>query len=118
MNDKKPEISQDDRTMAAVAHGLTFIEGGIIGPLIVYLVKRDESPFVAFHALQSLYFGLIALAIILPATIITCGLGVFLVIPYMILEILAVIAAYNGDWYELPIAGPLARRQHGPQDMG
>ena len=41
---------------AAIAHGLTFFEGGIIGPLIVYVIKKDSSPFVAFHALQSLYF--------------------------------------------------------------
>ena len=61
----------DERTMAAVAHGLTFFEGGLIGPLILYFVKKDESDFVAFHALQSLYFGLAFLLL----TTITCGLG-------------------------------------------
>lgn len=115
MGQQPTPIEQDDRLWAAIAHGLTFIEGGILGPLVVYLIKRDDSPFVAFHALQSLYFGLLALTIIVPVSIVTCGLGALLVIPYMILEILAVVAAYNGEWYELPIAGPLARRSHGPE---
>lgn len=106
--------TQDERLLAAVAHGLTFVEGGIIGPLIVYLWKKDESPFIAFHALQSLYFGLLAMAIILPATLITCGVGVVLVIPYLIAEVLATIAAHNGEWYELPLVGAWARQKHPP----
>jgi uncharacterized membrane protein len=104
------EPTKDERTMAAVAHGLTFVEGGIIGPLILYLVKKDESEFVAFHALQSLYFGLIFLGV----TLVTCGLGVILVVPYIIYEVLAVIKANDGEWWELPIAGPLALRKHHP----
>lgn len=104
------EASKDERTMAAVAHGLTFVEGGIVGPLILYLVKKDESEFVAFHALQSLYFGLIFFGI----TLLTCGFGVVLVVPYLIYEILAIIKANDGEWYELPIAGPMALRKHHP----
>lgn len=104
----------DERTWALVGHALTFVEGGIVGPLIVYLVKREESEFVAFHALQSLYFGLLALAIIGPATIITCGAGAVLVFPYLIFEIIACIEANKGEWYELPIVGPWALRSHHP----
>lgn len=104
------ETSKDERTMAAVAHGLTFVEGGIVGPLLLYIIKKDDSEFVAFHALQSLYFGLIFLAV----TVLTCGVGVILVVPYIIYEILAVVNASNGEWYELPIAGPLALRKHHP----
>jgi len=104
------EVNKDDRNMAAVAHGLTFVEGGIVGPLILYVVKKDDSEFVAFHALQSLYFGLMFLAV----TLLTCGLGLVLVIPYIIFEVLAVANAANGEWYELPIAGPLALKKHHP----
>lgn len=98
------------RNMAALAHGLTFVEGGIIGPLVVYLVKKDDSEFAAFHALQSLYFGLMFLGV----TVLTCGVGVVLVVPYVIFEVLAVVHASNGEWYQLPIAGPLAFRRHHP----
>jgi uncharacterized Tic20 family protein len=44
--------SPDERTFAMLAHILQLFTG-FIGPLIIYIVKRD-SRFVAFHALQAL----------------------------------------------------------------
>ena len=44
--------TQDERTMAVLAHALQ-LAGGFIGPLVILLVKRD-SKFVSFHALQAL----------------------------------------------------------------
>ncbi|MCB9778646.1 MAG: DUF4870 domain-containing protein [Alphaproteobacteria bacterium] len=108
------EPTPEERTMAMIGHGLTFVEGGIVGPLLVYLLKRDQSEFVAFHALQSLYFGLLALLIIGPATVITCGFGAVLVVPYFIFEVIACIEANKGEWYELPIVGAWAMRSHHP----
>ncbi len=103
------EPTNDERTWAAVAHGLTFFEGGIIGPLVLYLLKKDESDFVAFHALQSLYFGLAFFVF----TAVTCGLGALLAVwPYMIFEVIATMKAYHGEWYELPLVGKYARERH------
>ena len=105
-----PAPDANARTLAAVAHGLTFVEGGIIGPLVVYLVKRDEDPFVAFHALQSLYVGLLLLGVIF----LTCGLGAVLAIPYVIFEVIAVMKAHEGEWYRLPVVGDWAYARHHP----
>jgi len=103
------ELSKDDRFMGMIAHALSFVEGGLIGPLVVYLIKKDETPFVAFHALQSFYFGLLFLLI----TIGTCGIGaVVLLLPYLIYEFLALMAANEGRWYKLPIVGEWAWRRH------
>lgn len=106
--------TSDERTMALIAHALTFVEGGIIGPLIVYLVKKNDSEFIAFHALQSLYFGLLALFVIGPITVLTCGAGAVLVAPYFIFEVIACAEANRGEWYELPIVGGMALRSHHP----
>jgi hypothetical protein len=46
--------SRDDCTLALLAHVLQLITWWI-GPLIIYLVKR-ESRFVSFHALQALIY--------------------------------------------------------------
>lgn len=103
------EATQDERMMGAVAHGLSFFEGGLVGPLILYFVKKDESEFIAFHSLQSLYFGLAFFAI----TVVTCGIAaIFLVWPYFIFEAIAAMRAYEGQWYELPIVGKYAREKH------
>ena len=102
-------VSQENRTIAAIAHGMTFLEGGLLGPLVVYLLKREEDEFVAFHALQSLYFGCAFLAI----SLMTCGLAaIILVWPYLIFEGIATVRAYEGEWYELPVVGRYARERH------
>lgn len=124
--DSQTTPSSDERTMAAIGHGLTFVEGGILGPLVVYVLKKDESPFVAFHALQSLYFGLaflVATIVCVAGAFLTFGLGIFIAIPlmlvfsvaYVVFEVVATVKAYNGEWYELPIVGAMARSTHPPR---
>jgi uncharacterized Tic20 family protein len=104
-------VSQDERTWAVVSHAVSFVEGGIIGPLIVYLVKKEQSPFVAFHALQSLYFGL-AMLVAMLLTFITIIGPIALVVVYWVFEILACVKSYNGEWYKLPFVGEWALRSH------
>lgn len=100
--------SHDARILGALSHGLSFVEGGLIGPLVLYLVKKDDD-FVAFHALQSLYFGLLFWAL----SAVTCGLGALVLVwPYLIYEAIATFKAYEGEYYELPIVGKWARRSH------
>src|SRR5690349_17845959 len=112
--------TQDERTMAALGHGLTFVEGGILGPFVLYLLQKDKSQFAAFHCLQSLYFGLVIAGIAtfvgLPVYLLTCGLGVIFFLPlvaaYFIFELLAAAKAYEGEWYRLPIVGDWAWQSH------
>jgi len=55
-------IKQDERVLAGLAHGsilfgpLTNGVGGIVTALVVWLIKRDKSPYVAFQALQALVY--------------------------------------------------------------
>lgn len=103
------EQSSDDKLFSAVAHALSFFEGGLVGPLIIYLLKKDESEFVAFHSLQSLYFGLAFFVL----TLVTCGFGAILLVwPYLGFEAYAAWKAYEGEWYELPLVGKYAREKH------
>ena len=111
IDDRINGLRREDRQLAAIGHGLSFIEGGIIGPLILYVVKRDQSEFVAFHALQSLYFGLAFLALVA----LTCGVGLVGVVAYIIWEVIATIEASNGRWYKLPLVGDIAYQQHNPE---
>jgi len=60
--------TQDERTMAALAHAstlLNLVTGflGIIVALVIWLSYRDRSPYVAFQALQSAVFQLIVLVL-------------------------------------------------------
>src|SRR5215471_2281040 len=55
-----PEPTQDERTMAVLAHALQLV-GGWIAPLIIFFVKKD-SQFVRFHALQVLLLHIFIMA--------------------------------------------------------
>ena len=93
--------SNDSRTMAALCHLLAMFTG-FVGPLIMYLVKEDDE-FVRFHALQAVYFQLIGILL----AMLTCGIWGIVMFIY---EIILIIKAYDGEWYEYPIVGSWARR--------
>lgn len=59
--------SKDECVIAMLAHVL-MIFAWVWAPLIIYFAKRD-SRFVAFHALQALYWQLIAICV----SILACG---------------------------------------------
>jgi uncharacterized Tic20 family protein len=119
------EITSDEKLWAMLAHlagllGYVVGLGQYIAPLVIYLLYKDKSKFVAFHALQSLYFQLallVAWAIVIILAIVTCGVGAVLAAPVavfaLIYGIIAAIRAHNGEWFEYWLVGPPARRQIG-----
>jgi uncharacterized Tic20 family protein len=118
-------LGADEKLWEMLAHLLTLlgyvvVVGAYIAPLVIYLVYKDRSQFVAFHALQALFFQLLALAVsvaLMLFSIVTLGLGVLLAVPLaialaiavLVYTIIAAIQANNGVWYELPIVGRWAR---------
>lgn len=95
--------SQDEKTVAILAHVLTFFSS-ILAPLIIYLVKKDDSQFVASHAKESLNFQItIALAcILLCITVIGILLLWVVGIFALVCVIIATIKASEGKLYKYP----------------
>lgn len=94
---------------------------GIIGPLVIWLVRKDESPFVADQSKEALNFQLtiLIMAVVtsvagLALSVLTCGVGLLLVVPGaflvfgalliidLVLGILAGLAASSGQFYRYP----------------
>src|SRR5579883_844541 len=98
------EITQDDKTMAMLAC-LLVIVSYFVGPLIIYLIKKDQSKFVAYHAMQAMFLGIAAFVLTF-----LFGIGWILGI---IFGILSGLAANKGEWYEIPVIGKLAKQQVG-----
>ncbi|WP_067974260.1 DUF4870 domain-containing protein [Nocardiopsis trehalosi] len=102
--------SSDDRTMAMLAH----IGGAVVGfilPLILYLVKKDDSPYVRYHAAQALNFQImmvIGYVIAGALTLIIIGYLLWLVlwVGGLVFGILAGMAANRGEWYKYPVTIP------------
>lgn len=59
---KEVFVSQEERTMAALAHGsvllgvLTSGVGGIFAAMIIWLTQREKSAYVAYQAMQALVY--------------------------------------------------------------
>ncbi|MEZ4760507.1 MAG: DUF4870 domain-containing protein [Flavobacteriales bacterium] len=102
-----PTPTGDERTIALLAHILTLV-GGFIAPLVVYLVKKDESPFITQHAKESLNFQItLILAMMASAILIFIFIGFILMfvvgIGSLVLVIMATIKASEGKPYRYPV---------------
>ena len=116
-------LTQDDKLWGMLGHlgAVAGYLGGVgqwVVPLVIFLVYKDKSKFVAFHALQSLIFQLVVGLVVLAITAGTCFM---LAIPAILIglavsiigAIVVGLQANNGEWSEYPLIGPWARRQVG-----
>ncbi|SEA11331.1 hypothetical protein SAMN05192529_108103 [Arachidicoccus rhizosphaerae] len=97
--------TQDEKTLGLLAHIITFISA-FLGPLIIYLVKKDESSFVSEHAKESLNFQitLAIVSIILFISIVGILLLWVIGIIDVVLVVVATIKASEGKLYRYPFA--------------
>jgi uncharacterized Tic20 family protein len=90
------QITPDEKTMGMLAH-LLGIFTYFLGPLIIWLIKKDQSQYVAEQSKEALNFWIS----ILIYSLVTCGLaGLF----GLIMGIIATIKANNGIIYRYPLA--------------
>ena len=98
--------TSDEKNMALLAHVLTLVVG-FIGPLVIYLVKQDESEFVRRHAAESLNFQIsvfIYALCCIPLVFIIVGIPLLIIIGLsaLVLTIVATIKAAEGNPYKYP----------------
>ena len=97
------EVSSDDRLWALLAH-LSYFVFAVFGPLIIWLVKREESAFVENQAKEALNFQLSVLIVglVCGATVCLLPVSIVLAIAGLVYSIIAGIKAYEGQQYEYP----------------
>lgn len=94
--------------------GWISVLGAIACPLVLYFIKRDEEPFVAFHALQATLFQVITLGVVVvvvPLVVMTCVLIPLLpvgLLAWLFFCILGTTAAFRGQWARYPLVGQWA----------
>ena len=108
--------SRDDRDLAVIAH-LLGIFFPIVGPVILYLIAQPGS-FGKQESAEALNFNITlvlinvaALLLACPIGLVTAGIGLFFVIPpviligvaALVLGILACLAASRGEGYRYPL---------------
>ena len=104
---------KEDSTMSMLAHilGIATI---IFGPLMIFMIMRTQSRFVAFHALQATLFQCVITAGYAASFIINPKPNHIVFFGTLALSIvmgaMAALAANQGEWYEIPVIGPIAKK--------
>ena len=111
-------LTADERNWAMGCHLAAFSGylgiplGHILGPLIVWIMKRDTSPFINEHGKEalnynisiSIYFGIcIFLAFTIVGLLLAIPAAIALGIADVILRIIGSLKASNGERYSYPM---------------
>jgi uncharacterized protein len=111
-----PRGPSDDHTWALLSYVLALV-ASIIAPLVISLVKMNESRFVRFHAAQALNMGITAfiesIAIVIVGiflAVVTHGFGILLMslaflalgIAHLVYLILGAVRSNQGQLFRVP----------------
>lgn len=110
--EKKTELGLDENIESLLAYSLGFITG------IVFFLLEKKSELVRFHAMQSilcfvsifimsLFFGMIPFLGFL--------LGMLLSLGSVILWLVLMVKAYQGERFVLPVVGEIAEKYSAPK---
>lgn len=117
MSEPQPSASPDRlpeqvRHWALGAHLSVFVGAwfalAFLGPLVVWLLKREEHQFIAMHAKEALNFNLsvliyVIVGVILSFLIIGIPLLIAIGIAWIVLTVIAAVKAENGEEYRYPL---------------
>ncbi len=106
--------SAEERQWGLFAHlsalaGLVIPFGNVLGPLIIWQVKKDTLPFAADQGKEALNFNItMAIAAIISGLLTLVLIG-FLLLPlvglaWLVFTVLGAIKANNGEAYRYPFA--------------
>ena len=109
------QVSKDEQNWAMLCHlsalaGFLVPFGNIVGPLLVWLIKRAELPMVDRHGKEALNFQItvsIAIAVCIPLIFVLIGIPLLFIVGIgaLILTVVATVKVSNGDFeYRYPFA--------------
>jgi hypothetical protein len=86
-----------------------------VGPLLIWLLRKDRDGFTGAHALEALNFNLSVIVYVLVAVVLTIGtLGLAIVVVgpvllvallvYVVATVKATVRASNGELYRSPLS--------------
>ena len=105
---------KEERTWGMFSHLVVFLGfiipfASIIGPLVIWMIKRDEMPFVEDQGKESLNFQItMMLATIVSALLMFVLIGFVLIVVVLVFQVIVVIIASikanEGVYYRYPLS--------------
>lgn len=106
MTESDPMAGMSKNTKAALAYVGVWITG------LIFLLTEKKDQFVRFHAMQSVVtFG--GLTILTMVPLVDWILTPLIMIAGLILWLVCIVKAYQGEKFKLPIVGDFAEKQMG-----
>jgi len=113
-HDAEVSVTKDERTFGMFCHLSTLIGflvpfGNFLGPLVIWLLKKDEMPFVDDQGREALNFQITMLfGYLICIVLMFVVVGFFLIWPLLVFDIIMVIIASikanDGEKYRYPFA--------------
>ncbi len=110
--DAQRPTTRDERQWAMLCHVSAMLMyvtviGGIVAPLIIWLLKKDEMPFVADQGRETINFQITILLALIAAVIlmfVVVGFLLFwaLLAFHFVVTIVAAVRVTDGVWYRYP----------------
>ena len=106
-----PELTNEAKNWGALCHAAALLGlfplvgfGHIVGPLIVWLVKRNDHPYIDEQGKESINFQISVMiyGILLFCIVIGIPLLLVLAVADLVLVIVAAVKASNGELYRYP----------------
>jgi len=102
-----PVPTQDEKNLGLIMHVLSLVGFSLIGPLIVWLVKKDESAFINAQGRELLNFQLsflIYAIVCIPLCFVLIGIPLLIIVGLasFILTIIGLVKATEGKIYRFP----------------
>jgi uncharacterized Tic20 family protein len=112
---ENPAVSKEEQNWAMICHlaalsGVIIPFGNVIGPLVVWLIKKDTMPLVDRHGKEALNFQItVVIAMLVSIALMFVLIGFLLVfvvgIGALVLTIMAAVKISNGQLdYRYPFA--------------
>jgi uncharacterized Tic20 family protein len=112
---ENPQASKDEQNWAMICHlsalaGFVVPFGNVIGPLVVWLIKKDTMPLVDQHGKEALNFQItVTMAVFVCILLMLVLIGIFLLfvvgLGALVMTIIAGVKVANGELdYKYPFA--------------
>lgn len=102
--DVRPLPSDDSRLWALLAH-VAPIASSFVGPLAIWLVKRNDDPFASYHAAQAFWFSILTLVLVS----LSCGFGSVLLPIFWLYGVYTGLKAKEGSYDGYPLVSGMGQ---------
>lgn len=136
---QETNLTSDEKLLSMLCH-LSLFFGGLVIPIVIYFIQKEKSKFVAFNALETIYFHILYIIVVFVAAfvitiavsvgamasttsrndmspiaiilIIIASIFIFAIVIYFVVyAIIAAVKSYQGIIKKYPFIGNMAYRK-------